>query len=41
MHKVLHLIGFLDRLYVSKKGGRKLARIEDYIDKTKWKLHKK
>ena len=29
MHKVLHLIDDIDRLYVSRKGGRKPSNIED------------
>ena len=32
MHKALHLKDDIDRLYVSRKGGRGLANIEDSVD---------
>ena len=34
MHKALHLRNDLDRLNASRKRGKRLASIEDYIDET-------
>ena len=32
MHKALHLRDYVNRLYISKKGGRGLTSIEDSVD---------
>ena len=41
MHKALYPSYDIDRQYVSWKGGRGLARIEDSVDTTTQWLHKK
>ena len=38
MHKALHPWDDIDRLYVSRKEGRRLASIEDSVDTSKRRL---
>ena len=39
MHKALHLRDDTDRLYVPRKGEKRVANIEDWVDASIWRLY--